>query len=142
MGHGSRGNPHLLTSARIAGSNAFFRGKKDKKSGRTSFKQVNYNSSTTQQLLRLGVAHEHNSHRKGGRTRLSTTGRKTLCRSVPKWESEAANTTATTSGSLLDAVELKRMLAIAIQFFEERPLLACVPLKAICERLPVRRTFY
>ena len=82
----------------------------------------------------MGAAHEENSHRKGGRTRLSTTGRKTLKRTVPKWEQEAHPLAP--KGKLLDAQALRGMVAKAIAYFEDRPTFpASVPVKALKKAL-------
>ena len=102
----------------------------NKKLGTHNFKQQAYNSSTSQQLLRLGAAHEESSHRKAGRTRLATTGRKTLKRNVPKWQQEA--NPRPPKGKLLDAKALREILAKAIAYFDERPLFPTgIPRKAM-----------
>jgi hypothetical protein len=78
------------------------------KTGVYSFKAQSYNSSTTLQLLRLAAAQEESAHRDGARVRLGTTGRKTLCRELPKWQQEELPTI----GQLMDPDALEALVEI------------------------------
>ena len=115
---------------RSVGADASFRAHTNKKTGVSSFKQQNYNSSTSQQLMRLGAAHEDYSHRKTGRSRLTKTGRKTLIRTLPKWATEKHPEPP--KGQLLDPVALRSLLVRASAFFAARPDFPCqIPRKAL-----------
>ena len=103
---------------------------RNEKLGVVEFKKQRYDSSTSKQLLRGAAAQEASAHRSGGRSRLKTTGRKTLTRTLPKWEEEAHPLPK--MGCLLDVEALKPMLARAASFFagaEGFP--AKVPLEAL-----------
>ena len=74
--------------------------------GTVSFKKQSYNSNSTLQMLRTGCAQETSAHGLHGRSRLSTTGRKTLVRTMPKWqEAELPE-----MGRLLDVAAVVEML--------------------------------
>merc|ERR1712113_260001 len=90
---------------RSAEQGSVVRAHRNKKLGRTSFKKQSYNSSTTKQLMRAGAAAELYSHRLAGRSRLKTTGRKTLTRTLPKWADEGQPLPK--MGNLLDVQQLK-----------------------------------
>ena len=78
-----------------------------------SFKKAPYNSSRTLQMFRTQMAQEESGHDSHGRSRLSTTGRKTLKRTMPKWnEAERPEI-----GKLLDPVALADMVARASAVF-------------------------
>ena len=62
--------------------------------------------------MRAGAANELYSHRAAGRSRLKTTGRKTLTRTLPKWEEEGFSLPP--MGRLLDIQHLKVMLLRAV----------------------------
>ena len=81
--------------------------------GTVSFKKTSYNSSRTLQMSRVACMQEESAHGSHGRSRLSTTGRKTLSRDLPKWEA----TELPPMGQLLDPDALAVMLERAAGFF-------------------------
>jgi hypothetical protein len=83
-----------------------YRAVRNLKTGVHSFRAQSYNSSTTLQLLRLAAAQEESAHRDGARARLGTTGRKTLCRELPKWQVAELPTI----GRLMDPDALEALL--------------------------------
>ena len=84
------------------------------KTGLFTFKKSSYSSCSTLQLLRGVVAQERSAHAGGGRSRIATTGRSTLVRTLPKWmEAETPE-----MGHLLDPVALEAMVLRAAEFFE------------------------
>eukprot|EP00966_Prymnesium_polylepis_P243388 5628295-Prymnesium_polylepis.1 len=84
------------------------------KTGTHSFKKSAYNSRSSLQLLRGVVAQERSAHAGGGRSRIATTGRTTLVRSLPKWlEAETPD-----MGRLLDPAALEVLVGQAAAFFE------------------------
>ena len=102
----------------------------NKKLGTVSFKKQGYNSSTSWQLLRGACAQESSAHRLSGRNRVKTTGRKTLKRTVPKWEEDA--NPMPPLGRLLDIAALKTMLGKAAEFFSKETSFPWqVPLRAV-----------
>ena len=107
-----------VTCQRRRSTAPVMRGVINKKLGRVSFSKQGYNSSTSFQLLRGGCAQEINSHRLSGRNRIRTTGRKTLKRSVPKWEEDA--NPMPPLGRLLDADALKFMYGKAAAYFAQQ----------------------
>ena len=90
---------------------------KNRKTGKVSFVKQAYHSCVSKQLLRQGAAQEVNAHLSSGRSRLKTTGRKTLTRTLPKWEDEGERPLPT-MGNLLDCDSLRAMLIVAVDFFE------------------------
>ena len=78
-----------------------------------SFKKSSYNSSRTLQMARIACMQEESAHGAHGRSRLSTTGRNTLARSMPKWEEAEAPP----MGQLLCPDALAGMLVRAAEFF-------------------------
>ena len=108
-----------------------FRSVRNKKLGIIQFKKQRYNSSTSFQLLRGGCAQEANAHRLTGRSRIKTTGRKTLKRTAPKWEEDKHPMPPL--GRLLDPEALKCMLSKAGAFFTAHAseLPSKVPLRMI-----------
>jgi hypothetical protein len=93
------------------------------KTGVQSFKAQRYNSSTTLQLLRLTAAQEESAHREYARQRLGTTGRKTLCRELPKWQQEELPTI----GRLMDAGALEELVEMVSQRLQGDPLGLLIP---------------
>jgi hypothetical protein len=84
------------------------------KVGTHSFKKSAYSSRSSLQLLRGAVAQERSAHAGGGRSRIATTGRRTLVRSLPKWlEAETPE-----MGRLLDPAALEVLVEKAAAFFE------------------------
>lgn len=84
------------------------------KTGTHSWKKCSYSSRSTLQLLRGAVAQERSAHMGGGRSRIATTGRSTLVRSLPKWkEAETPE-----MGCLLNPAALEALLGKAAAFFE------------------------
>ena len=78
------------------------------KNGALNFKATNYNSSASEQMMRVMCQQEESAHVKNGRQRLATTGRKTLNRAVPKWETDEL---PRASKPMLEIGELRRMVA-------------------------------
>ena len=85
------------------------------KLGVVSFKESAYNSTRTLQMLRASTSQEVSAHSLHGRSRISTTGRKTLNRSMPKWKQAEIPVL----GRLLDPVALEEMLVIAALQFQD-----------------------
>ena len=86
---------------------------KNLKLATTCFKKSAYNSSRTLQMFRIQAAQEESSHAAHGRSRLTTTGRNTLKRNLPKWnEAERPEI-----GKLLDPVVLAAMVLRASVVF-------------------------
>ena len=84
------------------------------KLGTVNFKKSAYNSSRTLQMSRAACMQEESAHGSHGRSRLATTGRNTLVRTLPKWlEAELPP-----MGQLLDPDALTAMLARAATFFD------------------------
>ena len=103
---------------------------KGKLLGAVEFKKQRYNSSTSFQLLRGACAQEANAHRLSGRSRLRTTGRKTLKRTVPKWQEDAFPMPP--MGRLLDASAVREMFSKAANFFAKSNAFPCpLPLRAL-----------
>ena len=88
---------------------------RNKKHGTVAFKKTSYNSTRTLQLLSTSCSQEESAHGLHGRSRLRTTGRKTLARSMPKWQQEEVPLI----GRLLDPVALKEIIATAALQFTE-----------------------
>ena len=82
------------------------------KLGTVSFKKSSYNSSMTQQLMRLACAQEEIMHESG--RRIGRTGRRTLVRSLPKWKAVEPPP----MGNLLDYDALVEMLSSVQTFFQ------------------------
>jgi hypothetical protein len=80
------------------------------KTGVYSFKTQSYNSSTTLQMLRLAAAQEESAHRANARDRLSTTGRLSLSREVPKWMTEELPII----GRLMDPEALEELVGVVL----------------------------
>ena len=83
------------------------------KLGRAEFKRSSYSSRMSLQMARAAVGQERSMHRKGGRSRLSSTGRRTLIRSGPKWK----RVEPPPMGMLLDVAALEVMIGKAASFF-------------------------
>ena len=102
-----------ITCKRKRAKEAVWKAVRNKKHGTVSFKKTSYNSTRTLQLLTTSCSQEKSAHGLHGRSRLSTTGRKTLARSMPKWQQEEAPL----MGRLLDPVALRELItAAALQF--------------------------
>ena len=80
-----------------------------------SFRKSYYNSCSTLQTLRTVGAQEDSSHGAHGRNRLSTTGRRSLQRTLPKYQQEELPE----MGNLLDPVALVSMLEKAAAVFSD-----------------------
>ena len=83
------------------------------KKGTTSFKKQSYNSSRSLQMARTALMQEESAHGSHGRSRLATTGRKTLTRSLPKLNESPLPA----RGNLLNAAALAEMVEKAAEFF-------------------------
>jgi hypothetical protein len=89
---------------------------RNKKSGTVSFKKSAYASCSTIQMLRTSSSQEESAHRSTGRSRIATTGRLTLCRTMPKWEQEELPE----MGNLLEPEALLGMLEkLSLMFADE-----------------------
>jgi hypothetical protein len=83
------------------------------KLGTVAFKKSAYNSSRTLQMARIACMQEESAHGAHGRSRLLTTGRTTLVRSMPKFEQAELPP----MGQLLNPDALSVMLERAAVFF-------------------------
>ena len=86
---------------------------KNLKLATVSFKKSAYNSSRTLQMFRTQCAQEESAHGSHGRSRLTTTGRNTLKRNLPKWN----ETERPELGKLLDPSSLSAMILRASAVF-------------------------
>ena len=88
---------------------------RNKKHGTISFKKQSYKSTRTVQLLRTSCSQEESGHAQHGRARLRTTGRKTLSRNLPKWQTDELPV----MGRLMDPVALEEILVLAARQFTD-----------------------
>ena len=84
------------------------------KLGAVAFKKTSYNSSRTLQMSRISCMQEESAHGTHGRSRLATTGRTTLVRTLPKWKEAELPL----MGQLLDPDALAVMIERAAAFFD------------------------
>ena len=104
---------------------------RNKKTGTVSFKKSAYASCSTLQMLRASSSQEASAHRSTGRSRLATTGRLTLCRTMPKWEQEELPQ----MGNLLDPEALVGMLEKARLMFADKAAVGFTT-AAVMEEMP------
>ena len=115
----SRGGKYKIIRGSVTGfrkqKKEVFRAVRNRKTGSVAFKKSVYNSCSTLHMLRTSCAQEKSAHRQQGRSRLATTGRKTLARTLPKWQQEELPA----MGKLLDHVALSNMLDRARLIFSD-----------------------
>jgi hypothetical protein len=91
----------------------YFRAVHNATIGTHSFKQSAYKSCSTLQMMRTELAQAESAHGLHGRSRLKTTGRSTLTRSLPKYQEKLLPS----MGHLLEADALVEMLVKVNEIF-------------------------
>jgi hypothetical protein len=92
----------------------YFRAVHNAKLGTHCFKQSSYKSCSSLQMMRTELAQSESAHSLHGRSRLQTTGRSTLTRTLPKYQ----ETELPSMGHLLEAEALVEMLEKVFKIFE------------------------
>ena len=83
------------------------------KLGTHAFKKQGYKSRLSTQLVRTAVAHEEAAHKENSRSKVKTTGRNTLYRTLPKYLTDELPE----MGNLLDPDRLPALIQKALDFF-------------------------
>ena len=87
---------------------------KNLKTGGHTYRATNYNSSASEQLMRLGAQQEEIWHEKRRHaSRLAATGWRTLKRTMPKFGAEEL---PQVDKPMLDITELNRMALLLVEF--------------------------